>query len=86
MIVYYQDLRKVLGLRILYSVISKQVEDITAVELHKLLESEPDQVVLIDVRTPEEREVSQIPGKVLTPAEFDAQKVSLKNVTAVCYW
>ena len=58
----------------------------TAVDLHELLESDPDKVVLIDVRTPEERNVSQIPGKVLTPAEFEAQKDSLKEATAVCYW
>lgn len=63
-----------------------QVEDITAEELHALLESDPDRVVLIDVRTPEERQVSQIPGRVLTPEEYNAQKEGFKEATAVCYW
>ena len=62
------------------------MEDISADELHLLLEEHPEKLVLIDVRTPEEREVSRIPGKVLTPAEFDQQKGSLKEQTAVCYW
>jgi len=38
------------------------VEDITAEELHKLLEDKSELVVLIDVRTPEERQVSTTPG------------------------
>ena len=62
------------------------MEDITAEELHKLLEESPNTVVLVDVRTPEERQVSHIPGRVLTPDEFEAQKAELKDVTAVCYW
>jgi len=62
-----------------------EVEDITAEELHKLLEDDPGAVVLVDVRTPEERQVSQIPGRVLSPAAFDAQKAELKGTTAVCY-
>ena len=43
-------------------------------------------VVLVDVRTPEERGVSQIPGKVLTPEEFEKQKADFTDFTAVCYW
>lgn len=58
----------------------------TAEELEKLLKSDPERIILIDVRTMEERQVSQLPGKVLTPAEFEAQKQSLKGSTAVCYW
>lgn len=63
-----------------------QVEDITAEELRELLEKDPKSIILIDVRTPEERQVSQIPGLVLTPAEFDEKKADLKQTTAVCYW
>lgn len=63
-----------------------QVDDITAEELHRLLEEHAKDVVLIDVRTIEERQISQLPGRVLTPEEFDAQKDSLKKVTTVCYW
>ena len=54
-------------------------------ELHELLEQDP-KVVLVDVRTPEERGVSQIPGKVLTPEEFEKQKADFTDFTAVCYW
>lgn len=42
--------------------------------------------MLVDVRTPEERAVSKLPGPVLTAEEYDTQKESLKDKLAVCYW
>ena len=45
-------------------------------------------MVLVDVRTPEEREVSQIPGNVLTPDEFLARKAEFQGTDylVVPYW
>ena len=54
-------------------------------ELHALLAQDP-KVVLVDVRTPEERDVSQIPGTVLTQDEVEKQKADFADFTAVCYW
>lgn len=63
-----------------------QVEDITARELQSLLKNGSSQVVLIDVRTPEERKVATLNNKVITPDDFTAQKENLKNSNIVTYW
>lgn len=39
---------------------------------------------LVDVRMPEEQQVSMLPGS-LTAAEFDARREELKGRTVVCY-
>lgn len=64
-----------------------QIKGISAADLHDLLDpSAKDQVVLIDVRTPEERAVSRIPGTVLTKEEFESVKEKLKDKQLVVYW
>jgi rhodanese-related sulfurtransferase len=40
------------------------VEDITAEELHRLLDDKSEVLVLIDVRTPEERQVLKLPSYI----------------------
>ncbi len=63
------------------------MKGITTRELHDLLESpEKDKVLLIDVRTPGEQEVSKLPGRVLTKEEFEPKKDSLKADQLVVYW
>ena len=65
-----------------------EVKGITAKELHALLEQGPDKdsVVLVDVRTDGEREVSMLPGNVLTKEEFERRKEELKSHQLITYW
>jgi len=60
-----------------------QVHDITAAEVDELL-SRPEPVVLVDVRTREEQEVSMIKG-ALTKAEFEKVKDRYKDATVITY-
>ena len=62
------------------------MEDITASDLHHFLEEKEGKVVLIDVRTPEERKVATLQASVLSPEEFAAQKDNLKDKVIVTYW
>ncbi|MCM1981371.1 molybdopterin-synthase adenylyltransferase MoeB [Lyngbya confervoides] len=45
----------------------QDMEEITVQELKTLLDQQPDDYVLIDVRNPNEYEIAQIPGSVLIP-------------------
>jgi len=60
-----------------------KVEGIAAAELKADLK-EGREVVLVDVRKPEEQEVSMIPGAI-TQAEFEQRQDSLRDKTIVTY-
>ena len=60
-----------------------EVEGITASELDANLK-EGREVVLVDVRKPEEQAVSMIPGAI-TQQEFEQQQDSLRDKTIVTY-
>ncbi|GAB4821720.1 hypothetical protein N2152v2_008766 [Parachlorella kessleri] len=62
-----------------------EVKNLTANELHALLEDPDQEVVLVDVRLPEEVAVSVIPGKTLTEEEFQQQKEELRDSKVVSY-
>ncbi|KAK9909811.1 hypothetical protein WJX75_007762 [Coccomyxa subellipsoidea] len=63
-----------------------EVKSIRVSELHQLLEDKKDSdVLLIDVRTPEEQEVSRLPGHVLTQKEFETCKQHYLNSPLVTY-
>eukprot|EP00775_Hariotina_reticulata_P012890 gene12890-13016_t len=52
-----------------------------------LLEKQPDKYVLVDVRDSEEQKVSMVPGsRVLTKADYEQQKDTYKDATAICLW
>ncbi|MEL6578120.1 MAG: rhodanese-like domain-containing protein [Cyanobacteria bacterium J06621_12] len=59
-----------------------QVKGVTARELQQLQQNQ--QLVLIDVRTPEEIAVSRIPGAI-TAAEFEANLAQYQDVLAIAY-
>lgn len=60
-----------------------QVEGITPAELQQL-QRQRQQVVLVDVRSPEEREVSFIPGAI-SIVEFERNSKQYQNSTIVAY-
>ena len=69
-----------------HSLLPLQVQDISARELHDMLESpDGDSVILVDTRTEEEQNVSRIP-KAITKSEFRQRKAELKGSTIVAYW
>ena len=59
-----------------------EVKDISAKELQQLQEQE--KVVLVDVRTPQEMEVSMIIGAI-SQAEFERERNKYRNYTIVPY-
>ena len=63
-----------------------QVHDITARELHDLLESGSAQpVVIVDTRTDEEQQVSRLP-QAISKADFTEHKTEFKHSMVVTYW
>ncbi len=66
-----------------YAMEFPQVEGITAIELQQL-QGQGKPIVLVDVRTPEERAVSYIPGAIST-AEFESNLKQYENSTIVAY-
>lgn len=62
-----------------------QVRDISAVELHSLLQNPKRKVVVIDARSEEERAVSHIASAV-SKEEFEAHREELKDYLVVAYW
>ena len=65
-----------------------QVEGIMAKDLHNLLGG-PDagNLVLVDVRTPDEQEVSRLPGPLLfTREDFERIKADYRDRDLVTYW
>ena len=63
-----------------------QVEGITVEELQKLqqLQKQAKNIVLVDVRSPEERAVSIVPGAVAAD-EFERNLEQYKNATVIAY-
>ncbi|KAK9811823.1 hypothetical protein WJX72_010871 [[Myrmecia] bisecta] len=61
------------------------VMDVDAQTLHSLLATDSSKLMLIDVRTPEEQQVSRIPGPCMTAEEFDQRKADFKHYTIVTY-
>lgn len=59
-----------------------EVKEISAEELQKLIQQE--KVILVDVRTPEEMEVSMIIGAI-SQAEFEQEADKYRNYTIVPY-
>lgn len=58
----------------------------TAQTAVQLLEQQPDKYILVDVRNRDEQEVSMLPGvRVVTAEEFEQQRDSFKDTTAICY-
>ena len=62
-----------------------QVEAIDVKSLHSMLEGTAAKPCIIDVRTPEEQQVSVIPGAVSRPA-FEAHKDEYRKTPLVTYW
>ena len=58
------------------------VPELTADELRELRSQE--EIVLVDVRTPEEQVVSMIPGAI-TASEFEGNRQSYQGATVVAY-
>ena len=51
------------------------------------MEDPAQKVVLLDVRTPDERAVSQIPGApVLSSEQFAQRREEFRDSAVVCYW
>ena len=62
------------------------MEDITATEVYDLLHNKDSKLTLVDVRTPEERQVAVIDSSAISPEDFAARKDDLKQHTIVTYW
>lgn len=62
----------------------KQVVNLDTEEVVLLLEQEGESVVMVDVRSDEEVEVSRIPGAV-TKAEFEHRRDEFRNHTVIAY-
>ena len=64
------------------------VKPITAKELHDELQRPNGQsIILLDIRTPQEWEVSRLPGNVLTTDAFETVKgETAKSAPLVTYW
>ena len=63
------------------------VKGISAKELHDLIQGpRKDNVVLIDVRTDGEREVSTLPGTVITKEDFERRKEEFRSHQLITYW
>lgn len=60
------------------------VQDITCKQLQDLLQAS-DPVVLVDVRSPDEQEVSVLPGNVMRKEDFDGHQQEWANHTIVTY-
>lgn len=61
------------------------MQDITCKQLQDLLQAS-DPVVLVDVRTPDEQQVSVLPGNVMRKEDFDGHQQEWANHTIVTYW
>ena len=62
-----------------------QVEDIDVLQLQQLLQEQPD-VILLDVRTPDEQAVSVIAGPVVVKSDFEQNKEQYRDRQLVAYW
>lgn len=60
------------------------VPSMTAEELQDRLASEPDRIVLVDARTPKERQISAIPGAI-TLEELESLPDRFRDRTVVVY-
>lgn len=61
-----------------------EVEDVTADEARRLIEASPERVVVVDVRNPEERQVSMIEGAV-TSEDFLGNPADYQGKTVLTY-
>ena len=48
--------------------------------------NESDSVVLVDVRSPDEQQVSVLPGNVLRKEDFEDRRQEYTNSKVVTYW
>lgn len=62
-----------------------QVQAISCSELHELLSSS-DSVVLVDVRSPDEQNVSVLPGNVVRKEDFERNLLEYSDSKIVTYW
>ena len=62
-----------------------QVQDITCNQLQDLLQAS-DPVILVDVRSPDEQQVSVLPGNVVRKEDFDGHQQEYANHKIVTYW
>lgn len=55
--------------------------------MHSLLEKEPNKIILVDVRSTPEQEVSMVP-KAITKEDFELRKGDIRkeDFTVVPYW
>jgi len=61
------------------------VQDITCNQLQDLLQAS-DPVVLVDVRSPDEQQVSVLPGNVVRKEDFDGHQLEYADHKIVTYW
>ena len=64
------------------------VKSVTAKELHKELQGPSGQsIILVDVRTPQEWQVSRLPGNALSTDAFEVVRgKTAKSAPLVTYW
>ena len=62
-----------------------QVQAITCNQLQDLLQAS-DPVILVDVRSPDEQQVSVLPGNVVRKEDFDSHHKKYANHKIVTYW
>ena len=51
-----------------------------------MLQKNGGDIVLVDVRSPAEQELSVLPGSVIRKEDFDKQKQQYRNHKIVTYW
>ena len=51
-----------------------------------MLQTDGNEIILVDVRSPAEQELSVLPGTVFRKEEFELQKEQYRNNTIVTYW
>ena len=61
------------------------MQAITCSELQDMLSSS-ESVVLVDVRSPDEQNVSVLPGNVVRKADFDRNPQDYSDSNIVTYW
>lgn len=62
-----------------------QVQTITCKQLSDMLGAS-ESVVMVDVRTPDEQQVSVLPGNVIRKEDFDQHPQDYSSSNIVTYW
>jgi len=78
------DAEEVVRIREMYGGYRKDFPDVPGITAEELLKLSPQDVVLVDVREPEEQQVSMIPGAI-TAEEFESDPEKYRGSLIVAY-